>query len=531
MLQTISKHIQGWIAGTVVVIVAAAFVLFGLEYYISQGGDNQSTVAKVNGVKISARQLNHTVELLQRNYTQQGMVFNEQMQEQLRNIALQQLILDQVLLQTTHKMGFAINPEQIRQEILQIPAFQEKGQFSEQKFQQILSNNGLNPESFINNLQGSLLIEQLSGGLQKSSFITTPELAQIYGLLQQQRSFGYFTLPAAGYIASANPTAEQINTYFQKNKEQFRLPEQIKFSYILLSPENIKSEVTVKPEDVEQFYKEHSSEFAGKTFAEVKENIQQRLSQQQLNQVLAAKSEQLADLSYTNPASLEPAAKALGIAIQTSPWMTSQGIKDDPIFSNTKVLSALFNEDVIKQNNNSQPIELKDGGTLVVRFADRQPSREPTLETVSAQIKQRLQKEQGQKQAGLYAYEIQHSLEKGESIDAIAQRYHLTWTVKNDISRKDKTLSPQLLSAVFTLNPSSDPAKKSVSSVLMENGDYAIIQLEAFRNADFSQVSPEEQGKLRNDLASRWAELEFQLFAKSALDAAKVENKSGDRPG
>ena len=52
MLQTISKHTQGWIAWVVIIIIAAAFVLWGLEYYISQGGSKQSVIATVNGVKL-----------------------------------------------------------------------------------------------------------------------------------------------------------------------------------------------------------------------------------------------------------------------------------------------------------------------------------------------------------------------------------------------------------------------------------------------------------------------------------------------
>ena len=311
MLQTISKHTQGWIAWVVIIIIAAAFVLWGLEYYISQSGNRQSVIATVNGVKITSQQLNNAYEAFERNYTQQGVVLNEPLKNQLKSVALQQLILDQALLQKAEKMGFTINPEEIQQVIWHIPNFQENGQFSPQKFEQALRNNGIDQETFLEKMTSSLLVEQLSAGLQKSSFVTPVELAQAYSLWHQQRDFGYFILPATTYIAGAHPSDAQISGYYKQHQDQFQSPEQMKVAYLLLSPESIKSEIKVNPAEVSQYYQDHANEFPGKTLTEVKANIETRLYQQQLNQVMAAKSEQLEDLAYTNPASLDNVSRAL----------------------------------------------------------------------------------------------------------------------------------------------------------------------------------------------------------------------------
>ena len=524
MLQTISKHIQGWIAWVVIVIIAAAFVLWGLEYYITSGRNKQTVVATVNGEKITDQQLNNAYDSIQRSYTQQGAVLDPQTQHQLQNLALQQLILDRVLLQTANDMGFTISNNEIQQEILRIPAFQEKGQFSPQRFQQLLSNNGITPDQFLMSIKGSLLAGQLSLGLRSSSFVTSREVSQVYSMLHQQRNFGYFILPSTSFITAVQPTEEQIKIYYQQHTDQFRTPDQVKAAYILLSPDSIKAQVKVTPDEIQQYYQDNASEFSGKPLADVKTNIEQRLTNQKLNQVLTAKSEQLEDLAYTNPGSLNDAAKTAGLPLQTSEWMSRQGLKGDPLFSDPKVLSVLFSDEVLKQNNNSQLIELKDGRYLVLRVAQNQASQNQPLEAVRDQIKQILQKELGQKQAGLQAYEIQHALETGEASDQLAKRFHLTWAEKTNVTLEDKTLPQQLLISVFNLTPSSDPAKKAVTSILLPNGDYAIIQLQSLHNADFSQAPAAEQEKLRSSLANREGELDYQLFAKSAVDKAKVKN-------
>lgn len=149
MLQTIGKHIQGWIAGVVIAIVAAAFILLGLEYYINRSGQDVKSAATVNGVKIYPEQVNNAYEALLQTYTQQGKTINEQAQQQLRYMALEQLILDQVLLQTASKLGLTVSSMQVRQAVMQIPDFQENGKFSPEKFQQLLSQNNIPPEAFL----------------------------------------------------------------------------------------------------------------------------------------------------------------------------------------------------------------------------------------------------------------------------------------------------------------------------------------------------------------------------------------------
>jgi peptidyl-prolyl cis-trans isomerase D len=523
MLQTISKHIQGWIAWIVIVIIAAAFVLWGLEYYISQGGSKQSAIATVNGVKITSQQLNNAYEAFQRNYAQQGMVLNESIKNQIKNAALQQLILDQALLQKAEKMGFSINPTEIQQVIWHIPNFQENGQFSPQRFQQALISNGIDQETFVEKITSSLVVEQLSAGLQKSSFVTPVELAQAYSLWRQQRDFGYFILPATTYIASAHPADAQISAYYQKHKDEFLSPEQVKVAYILLSPESVKSEIKVNPAEVSQYYQDHANEFPGKTLTDVKANIEARLSQQQLNQAMAAKSEQLEDLSYTNPSSLDNAAQALKLPVRTSDFMSRGGIKGDPLFSDPKVLAAISSDEVLKQKNNSTPIELKNGGFIVLRVAAHQPEQKQPLDKVQKQISQLLQKEQGQKQEGLVAYQIQHALESGESVAALSRKYQLKWLEKTGITREDKTLPPQLLVAVFGATPPTPP-KKAITSILMADGSYAIIQVNSFHKANYSAAPLAEQVKLSDLLANRWGELDYQLFLRSVIEKAKIEN-------
>ncbi len=79
---------------------------------------------------------------------------------------------------------------------------------------------------------------------------------------------------------------------------------------------------------------------------------------------------------------------------------------------------------------------------------------------------------------------------------------------KNNVSRQDKVAPAQILKAVFSLTPSPHH-KKPVTTVLLTQKDYAIIQLDSMQNANYAKISPTAKQQLQTELTKRWGELEY----------------------
>ena len=60
MLQTINDKAKGWVAYTVVGLIAVPFALFGISSYLD-GGSGGLIAAKVNGEEIPAQQVQGVV--------------------------------------------------------------------------------------------------------------------------------------------------------------------------------------------------------------------------------------------------------------------------------------------------------------------------------------------------------------------------------------------------------------------------------------------------------------------------------------
>ena len=65
MLQNLREHAQGWIAGIICGLLALAFALWGVQYYL-QDRSHKQVIAEVDGYRITDQALNVAYERLKR---------------------------------------------------------------------------------------------------------------------------------------------------------------------------------------------------------------------------------------------------------------------------------------------------------------------------------------------------------------------------------------------------------------------------------------------------------------------------------
>src|SRR3990167_3547426 len=316
MLQKIRDKTSGWIAGVIIALIAGAFVLFGVTYYFEQGASDSNIVVTVNGVKITRQQLDISISLLQRQEAQKmgAVVYLKEVKDALRDYALQSMITQTALKTTLQKEGFLIGLPQLKAIVMSSPSLQENGKFSPEKFQQVLLGTGMTPDAFFHETETQWVIDQGVGSLSSSAFSLPSEIDQWYALSHQRRAFGYAEISALSLESGITVTDADIKQAYQTHSKQYQTAPKVSVSYLLLPPGSP-----------------------------------------------AASSEQLANLTFTNPDSLSVAAKALALPIQTSGLMTRTGEKQG-IFADPKVLETIFSDSVFQQENNSDTISLPNGG-------------------------------------------------------------------------------------------------------------------------------------------------------------------------
>ena len=622
MLQIIHERIKGWIAGIIIAVISASFVLWGIQYYLQAGQNGSNPVATVNGEKISQNELQATTQQLQRQYTAETRLAPTDTQnQQMQQYALQQLILNSVLLQSAKSAGFRVSTNQINQLILNLPQFQVNGQFSPQQYQQLLYANGLTSQQFLYQTSNAILLEQVQSGIENSAFVLSDEIKTAYNLLYQQRSFKYVVVPSSNFFHSINITPAQIQQYYQKNTAQFRIPAKVSIEYIVLSPQEISKTITVTPAQIKQYYENNinnyrvprrwkieriflpvsttatpqqinmaqekaqaveqqlkkgmsfatlmkkeegmtqwvnevdiTSQFASylstmkpgqvsspvktneginivrliafepakiKPLSTVEDEVKKRFIQQKANTVFSQQTNQLSEMTYTNPTTLEPAAKALKLNIQATNLFSQQGEKTG-MASNSNVVATAFSEDVLQNGNNSNPITLKDGSVLVLRVKQHVPSRIPSLNEVIAPIKVNMTQQLAQIQSAIMAEKIQSAVDHDKNVDNLLSKNQLKWKMAIRVLRSDKHISPNILSAGFQLNLQKD---HTTTTVVLPNGNSAVVQLQAIQWPNFNTLSSAAQKELMQKMADYFGQLDYQFYIQSTKKNATIKIK------
>ena len=132
-----------------------------------------------------------------------------------------------------------------------------------------------------------------------------------------------------------------------------------------------------------------------KPLDEVRAQLTEEIRLQKAGAKFGEMAGEFTNLVYDESTSLQPAADALGLQVQTTAGVSREGAPVDApeLFQDGRVRQALFSEDVARRGNNSGVIELAPDRLVAVRAAEVIPAHTAPLETVSDDIRERLRLE------------------------------------------------------------------------------------------------------------------------------------------
>ncbi len=256
-----------------------------------------------------------------------------------------------------------------------------------------------------------------------------------------------------------------------------------------------------------------------KPFEAVKKDILKEVQKLKAEDQFYQLGEQLAQLAYENPQSLEPAAQAMGLSIQKTDFFTRG--KGKGIAANPKIREAAFSEDVLA-GNNSEPIELDDGKIVIIHLREHQPAQLKPLEEVKQIIIERIRKQKAEEQAKARAEQLITQLKQGTTLEDIAKREKLEIKTANLNRSTPRMDIMEIADAVFKA-PKPTQEKPVYELVTLANGQPAIVQIQEITPGDFAKLKPEEKRGLKQNLARLFGLLTFKEYQSQLRDEAKVE--------
>lgn len=302
-----------------------------------------------------------------------------------------------------------------------------------------------------------------------------------------------------GFIGKGIMDPEFENAAFSLDKGAVSEPVRTRFGWHLIKVTDIRAPQT-------------------RSFEDIKDRLRREYQNEQADLVYSERVEQLANLSFEHPESLEIAAETLGVTPKISQPFGRAGA-DSGLAANRDVVEAAFSDDVLTARNNSSVIDLGDGRVVALRIHDHEPSAQRPLSDVRHQIVAELRQSAAREAAGKTGEELLRRLRAGESPDSVvADTEALRWSEPVTAQRREGA-DPRTRSMVFRM-PRPATGQPVYRGQSLPNGDFQIVALESV--TDGSAVEDEDQQSIRQSLVATKGAAQTDEFIQALRNDATI---------
>lgn len=231
-------------------------------------------------------------------------------------------------------------------------------------------------------------------------------------------------------------------------------------------------------------------------YDDAKARIQLSLQKQQAESIYIAKVEQLGDITYTSDG-LSEAAKAFDIEIQSSP-LFSRG-NAEGILADKKVLQAAFDEELYKNKQNSEVIELADDTALVLNIRELNAPQVKPLDEVRDVIVAKLKQKKATAAMRAEASELINEIKAGKSLAELAQKAGASSKQLKTVNRQQPDVDRQVLLKAFSLPAVKD--QTLVAETSDNQGNIVILTVSNTQNGQLGEAEKAQSALMQRFLA------------------------------
>ncbi|NTF42026.1 peptidylprolyl isomerase [Rhizobium rhizogenes] len=264
MFDVLRKIAQTWVAKGLLLLLAAAFGVWGVERSLISGG-NSNTVVTVGDQHIDANEFRLA-------YRRQIQAISQQLRmqitpEQARAFGIgqqtvAQLVAGASLDQLAADMNLGLSQDRLAKLIGDDPAFKApNGAFDRQKFELLLRNSSITPDDYIKERSKvavrSQIVEAVSNGFVAPQ-VLVDAVKQYH---DESRSIDYLLLTNANIDPVKAPADDVLSKWFDGVKSKYRAPEYRKFAYVKLQAEDLADPASVSDDELRAQYDKRKDSF------------------------------------------------------------------------------------------------------------------------------------------------------------------------------------------------------------------------------------------------------------------------------
>ncbi|SMF43873.1 SurA N-terminal domain-containing protein [Pseudogulbenkiania subflava] len=484
--------------------IALTFVGFGVGSYTT--AVDEPYLAKVGNVKIHKQDLDRALE-------------GQPADAATRQAVLENLIRQQLLLADSHAAGLTVSDAQLRKAIAAIPALQENGTFSPERYKQFLAGRYQSSAAFEELVKRDILLQGQLTSLLGSQIVPRTVVDRMAGVLGESREVRALVLKPEAFAAEVKTDDTALKAFYDASLKRFRTPEAIKLDYVVLSQDALAAAQAVTDQEVESYYNEHKADFGSeeRRVSHILLTVPPKATAEQKAKVRSA-AEALLKEVRANPAKFAELAKTRS----QDPGSATNG--GDLGFFGRGAMVKPF-EDVAFRMQPGQISEVVETefGFHILKLEE---VKQPVFTAVKGEVEQRLKRQKAAAQFRAASEKLgELAYQQADSLKAISDQLklspqHSDWLVRGKPASDPLLNNPKLQEAAF----SDDVLKGKHNSEPVDLGKNTLVVVRvAEHQPERQQTLAEVQEVIKAELVRR----EGAKLAEKRGDALLAELKAG----
>ncbi len=258
-----------------------------------------------------------------------------------------------------------------------------------------------------------------------------------------------------------------------------------------------------------------------KDFEEVRDELVEQVKRERAELEMFETSEELRNIAYEQPDSLDPAADALGLNLEVSEWFTrteGTGIAENPA-----VRAAAFSDEVLQQEFNSDVVQIDDDHLVVLRKNQFQAAEQLELAEVKAEITEKLLASKSTEKTQGFAEDLIKELKDGGDWNQILSENGLSVT---DIPSSDNESTDPLSFDIAKIVYSAEkprPENIVYGGSPVGDGQYMIFRLTDVVSGDTASASEDERQGIENAVRQRFGIGLYETYVTQLRDGIEID--------
>ena len=249
----------------IIAFVATIFVVWG----VGEKSNTLSYVAKVNDKIITYDEYQNRYKLADDEIRRYGGAVQI---DNLSKRILESLVNEKLMLIEAEKLNIPATDLELVSYIRTIPSFQVNGEFNIDQYEMVLRNNGLNAEQYEKAVKDEIKMRKMTNLIyQTQSIATEKEIENEYNYRKSNITVDYAAVPLNTFEKNipASPDEAALKEYYDRTKEIYRVPAEIKVKYVSFDKNKFLDTYKVSDEQAKEYYNNNIKLYDKKESADV----------------------------------------------------------------------------------------------------------------------------------------------------------------------------------------------------------------------------------------------------------------------